>query len=338
MIYAFDKNFKIIRLLENFESLIWADKYFGCGEMEFHAPYSLENAKYIYDNQENKVGVIESLIYENFRHKYKGRFLKSLLSNKVISSTRTYFNKTPEYIVKDLVAKFAGQSIKIEPNKNRGTVIENLQVTGENLMEFTDKLLENSELGARIDFDFNTKTLTYIVFEGTDNSNKMPLSKDFENIIEFTYTKDASNFKNFAYVAGEEKEGKPRTIVKVDRRKNQSEEKLEIWVDARDLQSTYQTDDGKDATLSAEEYKQVLVARGKEKLDEYSALETVDIEPMGDFEIGEIRTFKDGSLITTQRITERVVAYEENRKKSEITFGLQHLSKIDKIKREVKRW
>lgn len=335
MIYKLDADFQPIGTLENFQSLIWDDKYFSCGNFEFHAPYSLGDASYIYDNSENQVGVVESLEKDGMSHVYKGRLLKSLLSKKVISSVCTYTKKSTEYIVKDLVKRFAGQNIQVEANLNRGLVIDTLQVTGDNLMEYTDSLLEDSELGARIDFDFQTRKLTYVVYEGIDNTAKMPMSKEFENIYSFTYTNDRSNFKNYAYVAGEDSR-KNRIIVTVDKRIG-DEEKLEIYVDARDIQSEYTDEAGKQQTMTETEYKEALYQRGIEKLAEYQIQETIDIDPKDRFQLGEKRTFRDGSLISTQRITERVMAYEDNTIKQSITFGLQRINFYDKIKREVKK-
>lgn len=334
MIFKLNADFQPIGTLENFESLIWDDKYFSCGNFEFHAPYSLGDASCIYDNSENQVGVIESLEKESMKHVYKGRLLKCLLSNKVISSTCTYTKKSTEYIVKDLVRRFAGQNIQVEANLNRGLVIDTLQVTGDNLMDYTDALLEDSELGARIDFDFQTGKLTYVVYEGIDNTAKMPMSKEFENIYSFTYTNDRSNFKNFAYVAGEDS-GQNRVVVTVDKRVG-DEEKLEIYVDARDVQSEYTDENGEQKTMTVAEYKEALYQRGVEKLAEYQIQETIDIDPKDRFELGEKRTFRDGNLISIQRITERSMAYEENTIKQNVTFGLQKLSYYDKIKREVK--
>ena len=86
------------------------------------------------------------------------------------------------------------------------------------------------------------------------------MSKEFENIYSFTYTNDRSNFKNFAYVAGEES-GKNRIIVTVDKRIG-DEEKLEIYVDARDVQSEYTDEAGEQQTMTETEYKEALYQRG----------------------------------------------------------------------------
>ena len=160
------------------------------------------------------------------------------------------------------------------------------------------------------------------------------MSTDFENIYGFTYTNNRQDFKNYAYVDGENA-AQQRVRVEVDRRIG-AEEKREIYVDARDIQSQYTDENNEQVTLTDAEYKQALIQRGNEKLDEYQIQETIEIEPKEYFEIGEKRTFRDGNLVSTQRITERIMAYEANQIKQTVTFGLQILDKSDKIKREVK--
>lgn len=332
MIYKLNENFLPLGILENFESLIWDIKYYECGEFQLNAPYSLgDEAKYIYDNVQNEVGIIEYVEKEDINHIYKGRLLKGLLNNKVISTTCTYTNKTPEYIAIDLVKKFAGQNILVETSQNRGTPIDTLQVTGDNLMEYTDELLKTADLGAKIEYDYVENTLTYKIIEGVDNSEKFPMAKEFENIYSFKYTNSIADFKNFAYVDGENS-AKKRVRVTVDIRTG-NEEKRELYVDARDLQQEYTEDDGTQVTLTASEYKQALIQRGYEKLAEYQIQETVEIEPVNNYELGEIRTFRDGNLFTTQRLTEKLIAYEDNTTKQTNTFGLQQLTKIQQVKR-----
>lgn len=333
MISQLDKKFQPLGYLENYESLILHQKYFECGNFEFHAPYELdENAKYIYDNATGIVGIVEDREFEGMKNVYSGGLLKSLLKNKVISKTMTYTNKTAEYIVKDLVRTFASQNIQVEPSENRGKIYATLQITGENLLEYTDKLLSESEMGADIDFNFETSTLTYNVFIGEDNTEKAPLSRDYENIYSFKYTDKRSDFKNFAYVAGEDA-GKNRVIVTVDNRVG-SEEKKEIWVDARDLQSEYDEGETK-KTLTPEEYKQALISRGEEKLQEYIPQVSIEIDPAMVLQLGEKRLFKDRDIYATQRITEKITAYEEHQTKQTVVFGVQKLNPLKQLERRV---
>lgn len=333
MIYLLDENFDALGTLEGFESLIWNDKYFECGDFEFHAPYALTDGAYIYDNVEEQTGVIEGIKKQRMRHVYTGRMLKCLLANKVISKQETYTNKTPEFIVKDLVKKYAGQDIQIEENQDRGKVTT-VQVWGDNLMEFTDNLLKNDELGARIDYDYITGTLVYKVYEGPDNTDDAPLSKEFENINDYLYNRDIKEYKNFAYVKSNDE---TPIIVTVDR--TNGEEKREIWLDGS-VSKTYYDDDGTEHTMTDAEYREALRKEGEKRLDDYAILETIEIEPNSELEklqMGEKRLFRDENYIAEQRVTERLMAYEDNRIKQSVVLGLQKLTRIEEVRREVKR-
>lgn len=106
-------------------------------------------------------------------------------------------------------------------------------------------------------------------------------------------------YKNFAYVAGEG-EGSARVIVEVDLRSSADEERREVYVDARDLQSTYQDDAGDEHTYTADQYRALLRQRGLEKLAEYQKIETVngDVDPNAnltygvDFDLGDLCTYR----------------------------------------------
>ena len=159
------------------------------------------------------------------------------------------------------------------------------------------------------------------------------------------YNRDVSSFKNFAYVAGEG-EGSARTVVTVDMRTSSEEERRELYVDARDLQSTYTDDDGNERTYSASQYKQMLRQRGLEKLAEYEVLEVVnsDVDPNAnlvygvDFDLGDLCTYRytDVNIECTKRITEIQEVFEGSKHTLSVVFGAEGTTSITKlIKREV---
>lgn len=334
---ALDANFTPLAVIDNFESFIWHEKYFTVGSFEMHIGYKIDNFVYVYNKDFKEAGVVEEINITDNKFIYKGRFLKSLLDNKVIHKTMIYENKTVEFIAKDLVREFAGQEILVEPIVNLGTAIS-IQVTGDNLLEFIDKLLETQELGCYIDYDYVNNTKTFRVFKGLDSTlTKPPLSQNYENIFSFNYFLNKQNVKNFAYVAGEATGSKTRKIIEVDIRKNPEEEKRELWVDARDLQSEKYNEDGSSETIPEAQYLEMLKQRGLEKLSEYQIEETIEIQPNDTFEIGEKRVFKAQNLMTEQRVTEIITAFEENAIKKDAVFGLQKLSRVEEIKREVQK-
>ena len=78
------------------------------------------------------------------------------------------------------------------------------------------------------------------------------------------YEVELSKYKNFAYVLGDDDDGK-RRMVTVDMREA-NEPLIEMYVDARDLQRTYKDSNGNEQTYSDSEYNELLRIRGEEKL------------------------------------------------------------------------
>jgi len=178
----------------------------------------------------------------------------------------------------------------------------------------------------------------------TENSWAI-FSDSFYNVKNAVYDRDESEYKNFAYVAGEG-EGSARVIVEVDLRSSADEERRELYVDARDLQSTYQDDAGNEHTYTADQYRALLRQRGLEKLAEYQKIETVnsDVDPNAnltygvDFDLGDLCTYRyaDVGIETTKRITEIQEVYEGSKQTLSVVFGNDQMTSITKIiQREV---
>ena len=68
------------------------------------------------------------------------------------------------------------------------------------------------------------------------------------------YEVELSKYKNFAYVLGDDDDGK-RRMVTVDMREA-NEPLIEMYVDARDLQRTYKDSNGNEQTYSDSEYNE----------------------------------------------------------------------------------
>ena len=321
---ALNSDFIPIAEVDIYESLILHLKYYECGSFELHLNRLIPGLAYCYMDEfsGNNVGIVESVSIGD-GVVYSGRLLKQLLGNKVIHKTKNFYKKTPEQITKALVQEFALQNIVVEEEQRLGEPIT-IQVTGENLLEFCEKILETQNLGCEVIYDYLTNQKIFRVFKGADNTRYAPLSTNFENITEYQYKNDVSNFKNYAYVAGEVQEGQPRTVVEVDMRKG-NEEKRELWVDARDLQSEIENDSGEMEMVSKEEYENMLHQRGVEKLLEYNSEESCVISPKIDLTIGELRCFKDNEtgIESEQRVVEVICAKEGNSIKQDVVWGKQ---------------
>lgn len=275
-----DENFDTLGSIPLFRTLIWVPRYekLGCFELYTSKDYFwlLNAGKYLYRNDDEKLGVIDEVNYsqdENgAREAYaKGNFAEKLLANRVISEMVTISGNT-ETAMRNLVNQFAinpadgdrkVEHLRLgEVSGISGTV--SAQATGDNLSDKLYEIGNTQEISHRVRYDFVTNDLVFEVWQGVDRRDSQEenswaiFSNSFYNIRNVVYNRNSSSYKNFAYVAGAG-EGADRVIVTVDLRQ-EGEERLEIWVDARDLQQ--QDEDGNDIPLAT--YKEQLVQRGKE--------------------------------------------------------------------------
>ena len=365
-VYILDKDFQTIGAIRVFNSLIWTRRYYETGVFEFHTSVDyfplLNSGNYICRNDRTELGVIREVNYaqtdKGERSAYcKGYFAEKLLDDRVIQPG-VNITGTPEEIAFALVDGFAinpsdpGRKISrlsLGARKGLGTSVT-LQTTGDKLGEKLYETEQTQEISHRILYDYEENTLTFENWKGLDRTEEQEdnspaiFSNSFYNIKSAIYDRDESSYANFAYVAGEG-EGAARVVVEGDIRTDPDEERREIYVDARDLQSEYEDESGNKHTYTAAQYRELLRQRGLEKLAEYQKIETVnsDIDAganlvyLEDFDLGDLCTYQntDVGIETDKRITEVQEVYEGAKVTLNITFGTDEATTITKIiKRE----
>lgn len=362
-----DQNFDTLGVLSVFNTLIWDRRYYASGLFELHTPaefFALMNSgRYLYRNDRDELGVIREVNFardaKGARTAYcKGYFSEELLNNRVLN-TQVSLSGTPEVIGRKLVDRYVINPTDADRKipqvvlgglKGVGTSVT-VTATGAKLGDKLYEVEKTQELSHRLRYDYLTNSLTFEVWKGKDRTDDQTenswaiFSDSFYNVKNAVYDRDESDCKNFAYVAGEG-EGAARVIVEVDLRSSSDEERRELYVDARDLQSTYQDEDGTEHTYTADQYRALLYQRGLEKLAEYQKIETVnsDVDPNAnltygvDFDLGDLCTYRytDVGIETTKRITEIQEVYEGNKQTLSVVFGNDQMTSITKIiQREV---
>lgn len=197
------------------------------------------------------------------------------------------------------------------------------QVTYKNLQEYTDSVLEEYGLGAKMWLDRDLLKFRYKVFKGVDRSRdntagNQPLifSQDFDNLNSSSYTLDKSAYKTTALIGGEG-EGTERKcafsyawIAGLDRR--------ETFVDASNISSTYKDAAGEEQSYTIEAYRKMLEAQGRQTIAELQKVETFDGEldltnselAFGeDYALGDIITIEDNAI--GKYINARILAVAE---------------------------
>ncbi len=356
----FDGDFQTMGSIGVFNTLLWYRRYYSPGIFELHVPaeyFDLVNrGRYLYRNDRTELGVIREV---NFMHGEKGEktaYCKGYFAEHLLDSNVLFpaFNQTgtPETLARSVVSRYvinpadAGRKIRgIRLGRARGGGSPiTLQNTGDHVGTRLYDMLKTQEMSQRLVFDYLENTLSYEVWKGLDRRDSQTenswavFSDHFRNIKNAQYDRDASDCRNFAYVAGEG-EGAERKVVEVDVRQGSGEERRELWVDARDLQQHSDTVNYTDA-----QYRDLLFQRGLEKLSDYAAVEKVDsdIDPAAnlaygtDFDLGDLCTYRysDVDMECSKRITEIQEVLEGPKRTLSVIFGNDGATDFKKIIRK----
>ena len=225
----------------------------------------------------------------------------------------------------------------------------NATVTGTNLEEFVWTYCETHEMTVDVIMNHETKQYEVYTWQGEDKSelastNAVKFSKEFENVTNIEFVRDESDYRTTALVAGEG-EGNDRQIVIVNDGFSGLNRK-EIFVDARDIQSTYVDENNVEVTVTPTEYAQMLIDRGQQELADKTIIETFEGEVIDtqfkygvDYSLGDIVSFRSERLkrVLHTRVTSSTITVDDNKKVTlKISFGNKIPTLLDKIRKVVK--
>ena len=316
-LYIFDRDLNFQGILESFFSLIWTRRYSKCGEFELHCnltPETIELLKrenIIWKKGDLEAGYIE---YRNLSQDsngqetlvVKGKFLTGYIGRRIIWGTEN-LNTTAELGIRELINNHAINTTNTDRKidlfalgdlKNYTQTLKK-QASYKNLLETIEEIANTNELGIRTFIDIQNKQMIFDIYECTNRTGQSVnapaiFSKEFENILEQEYTDSLNNYRNVVLVAGEG-EGTERELVIVG--ESTGLDRFEMFVDARDLQSTKKVDD-EEAPIPIEDYREMLESRGLSKLSEHKEVRTFDskinlnsnLTYKEDFDLGDVVT------------------------------------------------
>lgn len=355
-------NTELVGIIDTATSIIWHSVYFGVGDFEIYVQASpeivalLRVGMLVTRPDDLEVGIIEKIHIENDAQNGRmitatGRFAKSILERRIIYNlagtvnTPTILRGNVETEVRRVITENA-IACPFDPRRNipqlalgdvagfpQIIVDENgaaaqKQVACDNLLTYTDALLQEYGLGATVILDEDAKKLRYVIYSGIDRSwdnaagnDPVVFSKEFDNLTSSSYEYDATTEKNVALIGGAG-EGVERFFslaagiqLGLDRR--------EIWVDAASLNRTYKDADDVEQSYSDSDYRAMLNAAGKQQLDASPAKETfdgaIDIQNSRwqynrDFALGDIVTTQDSDIgkYVNVRLREVLEVQDEN--------------------------
>ena len=358
-----DKSRAVIGVIDTASSVIWNIKYFGVGDFEIYIPFTAENnnmlqvGHYVTRQNERNIGIIEhiSIFYSAQDGRMitaSGRFAKSLLDRRIIYDLRGHsitpvisrgnVEQAARALVKDCLITATDTARNIDfvelgaLNGYPATLPDQKQTSYSNLLEYTDKLLQEYDLASYFLIDRKTLQLQYTVYSGADRSisntsgnDPLIFSQEHDNLLSSDYNYNEQAHKNAALIGGAG-EGIERFMqlmagnkAGIDRR--------EVFIDAIDQSRTYKDGETDNAYTDAE-YIGMLTAKATQSMKEMGIVDTmageIDITNSGlqldiDFYVGDIITIQDNELqkYVNSRITKVVEVQDESGYMVNIEFG-----------------
>ena len=360
-----------VGIIDTAKSVIWHSRYYGTGDFEIYmqatanAVELLQVGNYVTRPNNDEVGVIEAItfnfsIQDGYMITAVGRFVKSILDRRIIYklsetvNTPTIISGNVEIAVRRLVLDNAIDCTDTRRNisilglaalNNLPQIIvdENgnpaqKQVSYDNLLEYTEKVLQEYGLSAKVILNDSNKKLLYSVFEGadrstdnTDGNEPIVFSVDYDNLNSSNYEYDETPLKNSALIGGQGQDlDRFYTLLTSGKTGLQLRE---IFVDASSINRKYKTA-GSDTeqTYTNAEYRALLNQKAQQKFKETVVKETFtgDINVSfgvwqfnRDYFLGDIVTVQDNKInkYINTRITEATEVQDENGYSVDVVFG-----------------
>lgn len=333
-IRIYDANLYRQGQIENQTSLIWTRKYYEPGNFELHAPITDENLRLLQPGNivgkkgSEEAGIIEDLEKEESDIKNevtaKGRFLSAYMDRRIVKQTINFGGRI-EVAMRQLLSGVVAIPLVELGTLHGFTETVRFQATMKNLQSLETKLSKSGAIGYRFTPDFIEKKIVFDTYQGKDRTfrqnvnNRVIFSEDYNNLNNALYKYNDQGLRTYAVVGGEG-EGSSRVYVTLG-----SGEGLglrELFVDAKDIQSE---------GLTSAEYRDALLQRGREALNEAIVSESLECETEAainftykeDYDLGDIVTIrkKKWGLYMNQRITELQEVYQYGSLTVVPTFG-----------------
>lgn len=226
--YILNTSFDIVAVVDAFESFIWTERYFTCGDFELYMPVDQELMQYLVRG--NYVTIKDSeyaMVIEKLELTFDpekggcvtvtGRSLESLLERRVIWKPLNW-NSSLQNGIKRLVEENVispSNADRVIPNfiflESTDTRVTSLKLEtylyGENLYEAISSICTDNNIGFRV--LLRDKKFVFELYKGMDRTYDQTdrpyvvFSPDFDNILTSTYYESDERVKNCSLVSNE---------------------------------------------------------------------------------------------------------------------------------------
>lgn len=253
-VYVLDGNLSLIYIIDTYKSCIWSNRYYDVGDCEVYLPAKpelmpiLAKGNYLVRTNDDMVCRIKKVELDTDAENgdyliVTGRDAKDLCDQRIIWSTMTCDGNLETFIRKIVTSSLINPSLTarkvLKPN---GTPLLSLG-TAAGFADVLSEQVSYKGVGDKIreycrKYGWGYKTilsgsaLEWILYEGTDRSDSVFFSDEYENLITTSYIDDDTNLGNVSLVGGEG-EGSARSMSTSGYA--ESTDRYEIFVDAKDI-------------------------------------------------------------------------------------------------------
>lgn len=222
-----DLDYRREKIVEHYESFIWADRYSDVGDFSMVCEPStdmisrLTPGKYVgFTESDRLMQIKETLIAEDAEGKstltVKGKSLENILDGRPAKVALTPANwlitGTVGYVAWLMVYQVCVQGFGISPDDaipnlaavdNSGTTVSiNYSVASGSILERLVEICKSADLGFKITYTAGQTQIQFQVYTGTDRSGAagVAFSKQNENLSAVSHLRSVSKFRTGAYV------------------------------------------------------------------------------------------------------------------------------------------
>ena len=355
-INVYDRGLNLLGVIDAITSLIWTRRYWACGEVAMLMPFAPEAKDLLAENNlimprgKREAAEIQHVAITTGADgmesiEVQGKLLpcwigRRVVKNRIIttSNTQAIVNR----IVRENVTAPADGRRKVselmigeQPDLGSGVIEYASEPYVNALTAISDAALA-AKLGYRVISDPRAKTHAFQVYKGLDRTAGQAANKpcifaqEFDNVAEQEFIQSCENYRNAAYVGGEQLEGIEQTVVEVAP-EAVGLDRAEVYIDAADIGQSYYDDEGNQVDVPDAQYRAELAQRGAADLEQYgkalsfsSRIRTRANLVYGvDYDLGDRVTCinRRWGVTIDARITEVVETYQDNAQQIDVTFG-----------------
>lgn len=308
-LYVLNRDFQAIHLLDTFESLLWTERYYECGDFEITAPASTKllrtfvKENYLWSKDSDSVMIIEDLeissdTEEGALFTVTGRSLESILERRIVWKPTVLSGNLQDAIKKLLDENIISPSIadrkisnfifETSVDEKVTNLTVNLEVDGETLYEVIMTLCQTNHIGFKISLNDDNQ-FVFKLYAGVDRSydqDDVPyvlFSPSFDNIINSNYLESNKTLKTVVLVVDGDENGRNEVVVECENGAGSGLDRRETYVS-----TSVSSDEGNVTALMTEAGREELEANKITKTFEGEVESTLLYKYGEDFFMGDI--------------------------------------------------